>query len=462
MLKIIYFFMVNLDSIYVEKTPLKYNNYFYKKYSKNPIIFMPIFFILLICSVLLIKKNINEDIVNSNYKSKLKKSYEDEMNKYLKNYELEKKFYENTCKYSEYFKKINEKIKIETSQIENSKITKYFSDYIINEIKKNLNKKELEEFLYNYNLNIININENISFQLNNINNNNKVLDGKIMKILKEFTQHVSNNIYIVNKSIIKIGPLKELVLFQNGVRNNVPANCLLATLENGLIHNLFKIKKNNSKDLLKIYYLALLNYNRFLTEIENIQNKLSYDERLLMEETLNTYSSNTYMKNYKKLNNILLKKIKIIPILKIDEDLNNEKFYELIKDNIDKINNILRNVFNRTNPLLCDLIVLYIFNIYNLYISYNDSSNLKPYKMPIFQLINQDIYKLEKTIFNNELMNIIPIQYMLLDTGHVYYSIYTTNENDYNEVKKFMEDWYNWINKNYIDFIKIKFLENIY
>lgn len=46
--------------------------------------------------------------------------------------------------------------------------------------------------------------------------------------------------------------------------------------------------------------------------------------------------------------------------------------------------------------------------------------------------------------------------------GHVYYSIYSSTKKEHEDVKKFMENWYNWINKKQKDFIKIKFIDNIY
>ena len=55
------------------------------------------------------------------------------------------------------------------------------------------------------------------------------------------------------------------------------------------------------------------------------------------------------------------------------------------------------------------------------------------------------------------------MQYVEINnSGHVNYHIYSSNEEDYNEVKNFMKDWYNWINKKYPNFIDIEFLENSY
>lgn len=402
-------------------------------------------------------------------KNQLKELYEEEIDLINQINKISKKLLENENIKNTHFNNF----KIPNEKIQESKIIKFINDYIIDKIKKNLTQEEFNEFIYKYNILFTDANNPYIFIILNIESANQKflninpLDKKIENIINKFTTKTENNIYIFNKDVRKDIELKELILYQNGTRDNVLGNCGLIAIENGLVHNLFKIKKIGNKDLLKQYYLSLLNYNSFLIKVEKMKAKLSNKEIDLIEEILNTEDIKLLIKNNEKISNIFLKNIKINQILDTNKNLTDEDFYELIKNNIDKITNIIHNIFHKNILGATNIIYSFIFNIYNLSILSTENKDLMKYSIPNNNLNiisnNGNEINIIYPLFNNLLISIIPLQYILMNNfGHVNYNIYSTSEKDHNEVKEFMINWYNWINKKYSNFINIEFIENTY
>lgn len=196
-------------------------------------------------------------------------------------------------------------------------------------------------------------------------------------------------------------------------------------IKEGLVYNLYKVLKIKNQDLLKSYYLSLLNFNSFLTEFENMKSKLSLEEINLIEDTFNSMDSNLIKTNMQKIyDNILCKHLKFQTYIDIDLKINkleNEKFYELIKENIDKLNNILRNKYKKTYSSLHSDILSKFFEIYNTYVIENPNleknAEITLVNYDYILTDNQKIKIFNKIQFNNEFISVIPLQYMLLNNN---------------------------------------------
>jgi hypothetical protein len=384
--------------------------------------------------------------------------------------------------------------KINPNEIEEIKLQKKANDYIFNKIKEELTKEEYNEFISSYNIfeytkqskyneKIQNYNfnftDNIYFSLDG--NGKSIIDikNKLNNILSKFTKPVGGSFYEINKSLFKNNNLNlhELILYENGLRNDIGESSPLITVEQGLVHKLYKILETKDEGLLKDYYLSLLNYKSFLTAIENIRDELSEKEIDKIEEAFDggifvslrfkDKDANIGFDNIFSLTldsiykDILSKKLNFKTYTHVEQkQLNNESFFQLIKENIDTINNILRSKYKKNNLNIHINILKFLLKIYK---DFNVPSN---YLNPEIEVVNYGkVVEFNKVQFSNDFLNKIPVQYLFtndLTHDHYSYIIYSSNEEKHKEIKKFMEDWYNWINKKYVDFIKIKFIENKY
>jgi hypothetical protein len=413
-------------------------------------------------------ENIQNERKNTTDKKKLHELYIKEMEVAKSLLELENELLDDNNYIDKSIKPV---LKIDSCEIQEIKSNKLANDYIFNKIKSKLTEAEFMDFIDTNNIyehtsqflikdknssNIqidFNFNENVYFSL-------LKKDHIIKDILCEFTVYLGDNVYEIKKSLFKEDyKLHELTLYQNGLRNGVPNNCVLLSLEGGLVYNLYKILKTKNKDLLKNYYGALWDFNSFLTEFENMKSKLSEDEIHLIEETFNSEDIDLFNTNIETLNNnIFPQHLKFEPDRSnMINNIENKDIFYLIKTNIDKLNNILRNQYKKNN---CGLTSI---NINNFFKIYNKNSVIgHPKIMNLNCLDKENIKEFNKIQFNNECLNLIPVNNISINnSGHVNFVIYEKKE-EISKVKEFMENWYNWINKTYPNFVKIKFIENIY
>lgn len=364
----------------------------------------------------------------------------------------------------EYYDELPNKKLIKEEFIQREKLNKYFNDYLFLSIYIYLSQEEKKEFLYENNLFNIEVGyipiffpeSNFYFQV--IFNDNLKLKEKIYKILldKKIEFKEEYNLYSLKKNSINLKDkeLYELHIIQFGLRNNKIGDCSLISLEIGLNVNLFKIKETNN-NLLENYYLSLLKYNNFLEKLrkkvfskedflilkkffniaikEIIDNEFSTIVEIIINNS--NYETNETIKNYEKNNNLYE---------------NNKIIYELIKEIIDNTRYILKEKFIENVDL-----TIWFFKA--LLISFNilENNNKSKYFMPLVE----ETKKVLKTTFSNNFTNIIPLNYSLDHLDNIFYSY---KENEINKVSEFIENWENYMNSKYENYIKLHIVKNQY